>query len=120
MRAGGDVEVGLDEREHPLRAQIDEVRALTRSIHPDIREQWKWNAPTSSLRTTYLFTFHLRPLDHLHLVVHHPAAPEVTSDLLEGDYADGRRMIHLRGPDAVTRNHTEFTRVLRELVARTA
>ncbi|WP_213814863.1 DUF1801 domain-containing protein [Glaciihabitans sp. dw_435] len=114
-----DVSGTLDELDHPLRADIDEVRALVMGINPDISEQWKWNAPTFSYGGDYLFTFHLRPTDYLHLVVHHPDAPSVASELLEGDYKDGRRMIFLRGHDDVQARRDELERVIRELVRRT-
>lgn len=114
-----DVTDALDARGHPFRNQIDEIRILTKSLDPDIIEEWKWNAPSFRLRDEYLFTFMLRPDDYLHVVVHHTAAPEVMSPLLEGDYADGRRMIYLRSEDDLATHRGELERVLRELVERT-
>jgi len=111
-----DVTAALDSLDHPLRAQIEVIRDLVRSIDPGIIEQWKWSAPTFSFGGDYLFTFHVRPTDYLHLVVHHPQAPEVSSELLEGDYADGRRMIYLRGEADVAEKLPELERVVRELV----
>lgn len=112
------VDDALDARAHPMREQIDLLRRTTLSIDPAITEEWKWNAPSFRIGDDYLYTFMLRPDDHLHLVVHHPAAPQVSSELLEGDYADGRRMVYLRSADEVTAKLPELTRVLRELVAR--
>lgn len=60
----------------------------------------------------------MRPTDYLHLVVHHPDAPEVSSEMLEGDYADGRRMIYLRGADDLEQRSSELERVLRALIER--
>ncbi len=111
-----DVVAALDAREHPLRADIDEVRTIVLAVDPGITEQWKWNAPSFSVEGDYLLTFQLRPNDHLHLVVHHPRAPEVESELLEGDYADGRRMIYLRGTADVAAKRTELARVVRCMV----
>lgn len=110
-----DVDAALDERAHPLREQIDLLRRSTLAVDPRITEEWKWNAPSFRIADDYLYTFMLRPDDYLHLVVHHPAAPEITSELLEGDYSDGRRMIYLRGADDVATKLPELTRVLRAL-----
>jgi hypothetical protein len=44
--------------------------------------------------------------------------PEITSELLEGDYADGRRMVYLRGANEVTAKLPELMRVLRALAER--
>jgi hypothetical protein len=79
------VEEALDARVHPLREQIDLLRETTLAIDPAITEQWKWNAPSFRIGVDYLYTFMLRPDDHLHLVFHHPAAPLISSELLEGD-----------------------------------
>lgn len=112
------VDAALDLRAHPLRAQIDRLRDITRAIDPAIVEEWKWNAPSYRIASDYLYTFMLRPDDYLHLVFHHPDAPSIDSELLEGDYADGRRMVYLRGADDVTAKLPELTRVLNELVRR--
>jgi hypothetical protein len=112
------VDEALDARAHPLREQIDLLRETTLAIDPAIIEQWKWNAPSFRIGVDYLYTFMLRPDDHLHLVFHHPAAPLISSELLEGDYADGRRMAYLRSADDVTAKLPELTRVLHELVQR--
>ena len=112
------VDEALDLRAHPLRAQIDRLRDITRGIDPAIVEEWKWNAPSYRIASDYLYTFMLRPDEYLHLVFHHPDAPSIASELLEGDYADGRRMVYLRGADDVTAKLPELTRVLNELVQR--
>ncbi|SKB03293.1 protein of unknown function (DU1801) [Agreia bicolorata] len=112
------VDDALDRRAHPLRDQIDLLRERTLAVDPRIVEEWKWNAPSFRIEGDYLYTFMLRPDDYLHLVVHHPAAPEITSEILEGEYADGRRMIYLRDAGEVEAKLAEFTRVLNALVAR--
>jgi len=112
------VDDALDRRAHPLREQIDRLRDITRSVDPAIVEEWKWNAPSYRIANDYLYTFMLRPDEYLHLVFHHPDAPSISSELLEGDYADGRRMVYLRGADDVTAKLPELTRVLNELVQR--
>jgi len=112
------VDDALDRRAHPLRAQIDLLRDITLAVDPAIVEEWKWNAPSYRIAGDYLYTFMLRPDEYLHLVFHHPDTPSIASDLLEGDYADGRRMVYLRGADDVTAKLPELTRILHELVRR--
>lgn len=59
----------LDEREHPLRKDIDQVRKLILGVDPSISEAVKWN--TASFRTTEFFAaVHLRSEDHVQLVFH--------------------------------------------------
>ncbi|KQP54069.1 DUF1801 domain-containing protein [Agreia sp. Leaf283] len=112
------VDAGLDLRAHPLRDQIDRLRDITLAIDPAIVEEWKWNAPSYRIANDYLYTFMLRPDEYLHLVFHHPGAPSIDSELLEGDYADGRRMVYLRGADDVTAKLPELMGVLNQLVRR--
>jgi hypothetical protein len=112
------VDDALDQRAHPLRSQIERLRDVTRAIDPAIIEEWKWNAPSYRIANDYLYTFMLRPDEYLHLVFHHPEAPSIASELLEGDYSDGRRMVYLRGTEDVTAKLPELTRVLKELVRR--
>ncbi|AKF86322.1 hypothetical protein MFUL124B02_24690 [Myxococcus fulvus 124B02] len=59
----------LEERAHPLRKDIDQVRKIILGIDPSISEAVKWN--TASFRTTEFFAaVHLRSEDHVQLVFH--------------------------------------------------
>lgn len=59
----------LDALDHPLQAEIREVRGWILGADPSIREGVKWNAP--SFRTAeYFATFHLRSTDAVQLVFH--------------------------------------------------
>ena len=64
----------------------------------------------------YLVTFNLRNPKHVHLVFHNPLVADVESDLLEGNYPDGRRMAYFKGRTDVEEKHEELERVIRELV----
>lgn len=57
---------GLD---HPLKAEIEAVRAIILSADPRIRESVKWNAP-SFATTEYFATFKLRPVETVQVVFH--------------------------------------------------
>lgn len=57
---------GLD---HPLKVEIEAVRALILAASPEIAEGIKWNAP-SFRRQEWFATFHLRPRDVVQLILH--------------------------------------------------
>ncbi|MEZ4403568.1 MAG: DUF1801 domain-containing protein [Kofleriaceae bacterium] len=66
---------GLD---HPLRREIERVRAVILGVDPAITEAIKWNAP--SFRTTDFFaTVHLRSRATLQLVFHTGAKAKATA-----------------------------------------
>ena len=104
--------------EHPLLDAITEVRAIFAAHSPEVTEEVKWNAPTFRYRGEYLMTIHVKALDRVMLIFHNAVTPRVTSALLEGDYADGRRMVYLRGADDVTAKLPELMGVLNQLVRR--
>ncbi|WBU37436.1 DUF1801 domain-containing protein [Homoserinibacter sp. YIM 151385] len=114
-----DVDTQLAARAHPLRDWIEVLRPAIRGVDPGIVELWKWNAPSYAIRGVPLVTFMLRPDDHLHLVWHHPAVPDVEDPLLEGEYPDGRRMTYLRSEVAVRDAVPGIEGILRRLVAAT-
>jgi hypothetical protein len=88
---------------HPL---VDVVKALRRIIlttDSEIGEEIKWNAPTffyaAEMRPSnpkeykrYLVVFNLYKKDCIRLVFPSGAKVKDMSGLLEGDYADGRRL----------------------------
>ncbi len=68
----------LKSLEHPLKAEITALRTVLLSIHPDIREGIKWNAP--SYRTVDDFaTVNLRSTDAVQLILHTGAKKKSTA-----------------------------------------
>lgn len=68
-----DVARFLEALEHPMKAEIEDLRKLILAADRSIQEGIKWNAP--SFRTTeYFATFHLRPRDRVTLILHLGAA----------------------------------------------
>jgi hypothetical protein len=55
--------------EHPLKAEIAEIRRLILDADPQVREGIKWNAP-SFHRGEDFATFNLRARDRVRLVLH--------------------------------------------------
>jgi uncharacterized protein YdhG (YjbR/CyaY superfamily) len=105
----------MDKLEHPLKAEVQTIREIIKSVHPEITEQIKWNAPSFSYKD-YIATFNLRAQQHVHLIFHNPAIASIQSDILEGDYAD-RRMTYFSDMADVKAKQAALEHVVRELVA---
>ena len=101
--------------EHPLKAEVNILREIIKSVNKDITEQIKWKAPSFSYQGQYLVTFNLRPTDHIHLVFHNPLISKVQSELLEGDYKD-RRMAYFAGPKDIQAKKSILIKALKDLI----
>lgn len=67
--ANPEVEAFMAALDHPLKAEIESVRALILGLGPQVGEGIKWKAPT--FRTTDDFaTVNLRSTDSLQLILH--------------------------------------------------
>lgn len=100
--------------DHPLKAEVEAIRAIILGVNPTIIEQVKWNAP-SFRQKDYIATFNLRATHHVHLIFHNPAIARIESPILSGDYAD-RRMAYFTDMNDVTANTAELQRVVGELI----
>lgn len=100
--------------EHPLKAEIEAVRAIVKSASPKITERIKWNAP-SYYTSADLLTFNPRTTQNVQIVFHHMAITQIQSGLLEGNYKD-RRLVHLNDMADVEVKKQELERILREYV----
>lgn len=69
MTDAHDVNAFMARLEHPLKAEIEAVRAIILGADPRIRESIKWNAPSFSV-TEHFATFKLRPLETTQVVFH--------------------------------------------------
>lgn len=108
-----EVNAFLKQLEHPLKAEIEAVRAIIKS-NPEMCERVKWNAP-SFYYVDDLATIHVKAKQHVHLIFHHPAIVKIKSALLEGDYKD-RRMMYFENMKEVKARKKELTRIIKELV----
>lgn len=101
--------------DHPFKAEVEVLREMIKAVHPGIKEEIKWNAPSYSYKD-YIATFNLRTHEHVHLIWHNPNIASIQSDILEGDYVD-RRMTYFTSMADVEAKRAEVERVVRELVA---
>ena len=108
-----EVNAFMKELDHPLKAEIEAVRAVIKS-NRKIAERIKWNAPSFFYKDD-LATIHVKAQQHVNLIFHHPAIVKIRSALLEGDYKD-RRMMYFENMKEVNARKKELTRIIAELV----
>jgi hypothetical protein len=82
----------MNKSDHPLKKEVQAVRAVIMSVNKNITEQIKWAAPSFSYKG-YMVTFNLFNKKRVHLVFHNGAVLGDIDGLLEGDYVD-RRMAY--------------------------
>jgi len=82
---------------HPMKAEIEQLRTIILRLDPAVHEEVKWNAP--SFRTTDHFaTFHLRTQDVVRLILHTGAKSKAAAKAgLRID--DPQGLLHWLGPD---------------------
>jgi uncharacterized protein YdhG (YjbR/CyaY superfamily) len=101
--------------DHPLKREIEEVRAIIRSVDSNIGERIKWNAPSYHYKGEDMVTFNLRTDKHVHLVFHHPAIEKLVSPMLEGNY-DKRRMTYFEDMASVKKGKKELVKIIKQLL----
>ncbi|HEX8357589.1 MAG TPA: DUF1801 domain-containing protein [Segetibacter sp.] len=99
---------------HPLKAEIERVRAIIKGANSKIAERIKWNAPSYFYKDD-MVTFNHRAIGKVHLVFHHPLIASIHSPLLEGNYKD-RRMLYLSSMEAIEENKKELEKIMNQLV----
>jgi hypothetical protein len=99
---------------HPLKAEIEALRTIIKSVNKNITEEIKWAAPSFSYYD-YIATFNPRDKKRVHLVFHNPLIEGVKSKLLEGDYR-GRRMAYFADMKDVKSKKSELIKVIKELI----
>lgn len=104
----------MQKLEHPLKAEIDAVRAIIKTSNGNIKERIKWNAPSYYSKED-IVTFNHRATQHVHLIFHHPSIVNIKSPLLEGDYKD-RRMLYMPDMKAINTHKKELQRIVNESV----
>ena len=97
------VDAYMSRLKHPLAMVVEDLRQIILSTDEEIGEEIKWNAPTfffaGKMKPTnpkeyrrYIVVFNLFKQDCIRLVFPSGAKVKDASGLLEGDYADGRRL----------------------------
>ena len=97
------VDAYMSRLKHPLAKVVEDLRQIILSTDEEIGGEIKWNAPTffyaGEMKPTnpkeyrrYIVVFNLFKQDCIRLVFPSGAKVKDASGLLEGDYADGRRL----------------------------
>lgn len=89
LNRSAEVDAALAKLRYPLKPEVQALRSIIKAVHPDITEQWKWNAPSLSYKD-YLVTFNLRDPKQVRLIFHNGAILDDQGGFLTGDYVDRR------------------------------
>jgi hypothetical protein len=106
------VDAYMGKLKHPLAPVVEDLRQIILSTHKEIGEEIKWNAPTffysGKMKPAnpkeyrrYIVVFNLFKQDCIRLVFPSGAKVKDESGLLEGNYADGRRLAMFYSPKDV-------------------
>jgi len=109
---------------HPLLAVVQALRRIILKADQEIGEEIKWNAPTffysGEMKPSnpkeykrYLVVFNLYQQDCIRLVFPSGAKVKDASGLLEGDYADGRRLAMFHDLKEVKAKEKALQRVIK-------
>ena len=103
--------------EHPMKAEIEALRAIILGANVKISERIKWNAPSYYYQEDIVtFGPPARKPDEILLVFHHPAVVKISSDRLQGDYKD-RRLAMFKSMEEVVANREEVARIINGIIA---
>lgn len=105
-RAGNDVAAFMAALDHPLKAEIEAVRAIIRGADRRINEGVKWNAPSFYL-TEHFATLKLRPHATVQVVLHTGA--KTKSNSVAMDIRDPAGLIEWAAKDRGVVTFTSLT-----------
>lgn len=110
---------------HPLAKVVEALRKIILSTDREIGEEIKWNAPTffysGEMKPSnpkeykrYMVVFNLHQKDCIRLVFPSGARLNDKSGLLEGEYADGRRLALFHNMEEVTSRKAPLQTLIRK------
>jgi hypothetical protein len=119
------VDAYMHDLKHPLADVVQALRQIILKTDSEIGEEIKWNAPTFFYTgemapfnpkeyKRYIIVFNLFRKDCIRLVFPSGAKVGDRSGLLEGDYADGRRLALFSNMDEVRLKKTGLQQVIRK------
>lgn len=101
--------------EHPLKAEMEAVRAIILGVDSRITEGIKWNAPSFYYKGD-MAVFNPRAQQYVHIVFPNGIIIHDDTGLLEGDYVD-RRMAYFHNMDDVNTRKAALEKVIRGWVS---
>lgn len=114
---GNDVSVTefIEKIEHPLKAEIEAVRSVIISSHPDIKETIRWGGPSFE-HVEPLVSINPRVKDCVALIFHGPGALADLFPMLEPG-PKGRAYLKLRSMHDVKQTESQLRDLMRQLVS---
>lgn len=104
----------MESADHPLKKEVEALRAIIKKSNSKLNERIKWNAP-SYYYIDDIVTFGPVRSGKILLVFHHPFVVKVKSEILEGDYKD-RRLVYFDSMKAVKSNKSELEKILNAII----
>jgi len=119
------VDAYIKKLKHPLVAVVKALRRIILSVDGEIGEEIKWNAPTFFYAgemgpfnpkeyKRYIVVFNLYKKDCIRLVFPSGSRVKDKSGLLEGDYADGRRLAMFCGMKDVAAKKKALQQIIKK------
>ncbi|HTJ49604.1 MAG TPA: DUF1801 domain-containing protein [Cyclobacteriaceae bacterium] len=119
------VDAYMKKLKHPLVKVVEALRKIILSADKEIGEEIKWNAPTFFYSgkmkpfnpkeyKRYIIVFNLYKKDCIRLVFPSGAKVNDTSGLLQGDYADGRRLASFADMKDVKANEKILQKIIKK------
>jgi hypothetical protein len=116
LSGADEVNAYMERLEHPLKAEIEAVRAIILGANRKVAERVKWNAPSFYYQKD-IAAFNPRAQDCVHVVFVFPEGtmPSDRFGFLDGDYKD-RRMARFRDMAAVQAHKAGLVRLINHWV----
>ena len=114
MNINPDVEKLLEEKNHPLDAEIRRVREIILSTDDRVEEAVKWKSPTFTYKGN-IASFFMNAKKHVSLMFHTGATIDDPSGLLEGDGKEARTA-KFYGMDDIVDKKAHLENVIREWI----
>ena len=114
MNINPDVEKLLEEKNHPLDAEIRRVREIILSTDDRVEEAVKWKSPTFIYKGN-IASYFMNAKKHVSLMFHTGATIDDPSGLLEGD-GKGARSAKFYGMEDIEEKKAALEGVIREWI----
>lgn len=114
MKTNSQVDTFLDEKAHPLTAEIQRVRELVLEADDRVEETIKWSSPTFMYKGN-IASFFMNAKKNVSLLFHKGATIKDDSGLLEGDGKEARTA-RFYGMDDIEKKKEALQTVIREWI----
>jgi len=121
------VAIYMQTLQHPMLEVIEELRKIIKESHPDMEEIIAWNAPTYNYTgemksfnpkeyKRYIVGFNIFKKDCIRLIFLTGSKLTDTTNILEGDYKDGRRLVLFENMEAVLEKQEALQGLIKEWI----